>query len=96
MAIEQAEESVGRCLGPSVQDILAGDLREAPVVLRTVAPPADLGTDDVSIDRYFSPQWHDREVAAVWQKCWQMACRVGSKTSHRWATMSSRTLRTIP
>lgn len=76
MAIEQAEESVGRCPGPSVQDILAGDVREAPVVLRTVAPPADLGTDDVSIDRYFSPQWHDREVAAVWQKCWQMACRV--------------------
>ena len=38
--------------------------------------PRDMGRDDVSLDRYYAREWHEREVRTVWQKTWQMACRV--------------------
>jgi phenylpropionate dioxygenase-like ring-hydroxylating dioxygenase large terminal subunit len=62
--------------GPYFQDVIANDLNPAPPVMKMEAPALDLGSEDVSIDRYTSKAWHDREVEKVWRKTWQMACRV--------------------
>jgi phenylpropionate dioxygenase-like ring-hydroxylating dioxygenase large terminal subunit len=61
---------------PSVQEVLANDINAAPALLRIESPAEGQSTADVSIDRYFSKDWHDREVEQVWRKCWQLACRV--------------------
>ena len=62
--------------GPSVQQVLAGDINPAPAIMRAESPASGLGEADVSIDRYFSKAWHDQEVEKVWRKTWQLACRV--------------------
>lgn len=61
---------------PSVQEVLAADANPPPASLRGESPAAGLGSADISIERYFSKAWHDREVETVWRKTWQMACRV--------------------
>lgn len=61
---------------PSVQDVLAKDSRPAPNVLTKESPPSDLGTEDISVERYYSQDWHDQEMEKMWRKVWQMACRV--------------------
>ena len=61
---------------PSVQDVLAEDVNPAPAVMREESPAQGQSTADLSIERYFSKEWHDREVEQVWRKCWQLACRV--------------------
>ena len=66
---------VPRSPARSVQEILAGDAKPAPAVL-LIDSPRDMGRDDVSLDRYYTKDWHDREVDKVWRKTWQMACRV--------------------
>jgi phenylpropionate dioxygenase-like ring-hydroxylating dioxygenase large terminal subunit len=60
---------------PSVQDVFATDTNPAPSVMRNESPADGWPTDDVSAERYFSKEWHDREVENVWHKCWQLACR---------------------
>ena len=62
--------------GPSVQDVLATDVNPAPAVMRSESPAANQADTDLAIERYFSKDWHNREVVNVWRKCWQMACRV--------------------
>ncbi len=62
--------------GPYLQDAIANDLNPAPPILKIEAPALDLGSEDISIDRYTSKEWHDREVEKIWRKAWQMACRV--------------------
>ena len=61
--------------GASVQQILDTDKYPPPPVLR-LQSPRDMGRDDVSLDRYWTRDWHEREVEKVWRKTWQMACRV--------------------
>lgn len=61
---------------PSVQEVLAADINQAPAIMREESPAQGLGEEDVSAERYFEKGWHDREVDQVWRKCWQMACRV--------------------
>jgi phenylpropionate dioxygenase-like ring-hydroxylating dioxygenase large terminal subunit len=61
---------------PSVQEVLAHDKVAAPECLRFESPAQNQSDADVSIDRYFSKDWHDKEVDKVWRKTWQMACRV--------------------
>ena len=61
---------------PSVQDVLAEDSRPAPEILTVESPPTGLGTEDISVERYYSQEWHDMEMEKVWKKVWQMACRV--------------------
>jgi phenylpropionate dioxygenase-like ring-hydroxylating dioxygenase large terminal subunit len=60
---------------PSVQDVFATDTNPAPSVMRNESPADGWPTSDVSADRYFSKDWHDREIETVWRKCWQLACR---------------------
>ena len=62
--------------GPSVQEILARDVNPAPSVMLEESPALNLGSEDVSIERYFEKVWHDQEVEKVWRKTWQLACRV--------------------
>ena len=61
---------------PSVQEVLATDKNPAPDCLRIESPATSLGDADISMDRYYSKAWHDREVDRVWRKTWQMACRL--------------------
>ncbi len=63
-----------RCDAPTVQQILDRDTRAIPPVLREQAYTY-AGSEDIPAERYFSREWHDLEVAHVWRKVWQMACR---------------------
>jgi len=60
--------------GPSLQEILDDDVVPAPAPFRET-PEMDLGTNDVSVERYTSRAWHEAEVDKVWRKTWQVACR---------------------
>ena len=62
--------------GPSVQEIFAHDKNPAPAAMLNESPAVGQSTADLPIERYFSKEWHDREVEKVWRKCWQLACRV--------------------
>jgi phenylpropionate dioxygenase-like ring-hydroxylating dioxygenase large terminal subunit len=73
---QNPEGPTARSRGPSVQEVLARDVNPPPDCLRVDAPARHLGLEDVSIDRYFSKDFHDREVEKVWRKTWQMACRL--------------------
>ena len=59
---------------PRVQDIYATDEVPPPAGLRNESSD-DLSTDDLSVERYFSYEWHRQEVEHVWKKTWQFACR---------------------
>ena len=61
---------------PSVQEVFATDRNPAPAVLRQESPAHWQGSADVSAERYFSPEWHAREVEKIWRRTWQFACRV--------------------
>lgn len=67
---------IARRPGPSVQEVFATDINRAPAILCVESPAQGQSNADVSIDRYFSKDWHDREVEHVWHKTWQLACRV--------------------
>ena len=75
MDIEHAD-IIARRPGPSVQEVFATDTNPAPAVMRSESPAQGQSDADVSIGRYFSKDWHDREVEKVWRKTWQLACRL--------------------
>jgi phenylpropionate dioxygenase-like ring-hydroxylating dioxygenase large terminal subunit len=52
---------------------LAQDARRAPEAYakRSVG---DFGTEDLPIERYVERRFHEREMAAMWPRVWQMAC----------------------
>ncbi|MDQ2811502.1 MAG: aromatic ring-hydroxylating dioxygenase subunit alpha [Actinomycetota bacterium] len=62
--------------GPSVQEVLAADTNPAPKVMLSESPTADESDADLPVERYFSREWHQREVENIWRRCWQLACRV--------------------
>lgn len=66
---------VPRSPARSTQDILASDRMPAPAILR-MESSRDMGRGDISLDRYYTREWHEREIKMVWQKTWQMAYRV--------------------
>ncbi|MFA5677231.1 MAG: aromatic ring-hydroxylating dioxygenase subunit alpha [Pseudomonas sp.] len=64
-----------RCPGaPSTQEIIHRDGRPVPDVLAMEAP-CFLGDEDMSYERYISPAFFQREMALLWPKVWQWACR---------------------
>jgi len=63
-----------RSPGPSTAEILAADDRPAPAFLAE-SDVDFLGDADLGTEAYASPEFHRREVATVWARCWQMACR---------------------
>ena len=73
MAIAQ-EPGVARSPGLSYQQLLDTDTHEVPKVLREESPRF-LGDEDVSIERYISRDWFEREKERLWARVWQFACR---------------------
>jgi hypothetical protein len=61
--------------GPKLQDVFDDDIIAAPPGFREV-PEMELGTADIAYNRYTSQEWHEAEVKNVWQKVWQVACRL--------------------
>ena len=60
---------------PSLQDIYAKD-PNAPPAHMLEESRVEMGNEDIPIDRYFSREFHEREVEKVWRKTWQWACRL--------------------
>ena len=63
-----------RSPGITYQQLLDTDTHPVPDVLRLESPKY-LGSADVSIDRYITREWHEREVSHLWSRVWQYVCR---------------------
>lgn len=57
-----------------VQQLLDKERDPVPPVLREVSF-AESTDRPIDVDRYISKEWHDREVARMWKRVWQVACR---------------------
>jgi len=67
-------EDFAKSPGETVRAILARDKIKPPA--HYLQPSYQfLGDHDISVDRYVSREWHDREVGKIWRKVWQVACR---------------------
>jgi phenylpropionate dioxygenase-like ring-hydroxylating dioxygenase large terminal subunit len=95
------EPGAARSPGLSYQQLLDADTHEVPKVLRLESPKF-LGDADVSIDRYISRAWHEREKERLWSRVWQFACReehipnVGDHTLYEIAGKSYIVMRSGP
>ena len=61
--------------GALYQQLLDGDSRPTPVVLRRSSPIQGDDALRVPARRYTDPEYHRLEVEKLWKKVWQMACR---------------------
>ncbi len=59
---------------PTFQEIIAADGDAPPPAMFAENAPF-MGTSDIDKARYFSREWHDREMDLLWPRIWQMACR---------------------
>ena len=69
-----AIESEARSPGITYQELLDQDTHPVPEVLR-LESARYLGSADVPVTRYTSRAYHRREVARLWRRVWQFACR---------------------
>jgi phenylpropionate dioxygenase-like ring-hydroxylating dioxygenase large terminal subunit len=65
---------LARSPGPSYQDLLDQEVNPVPDCLRENTNPY-LGSDNLSVDRYLSREFHEKEVEHVWRRTWQAVCR---------------------
>jgi len=63
-----------RSPGESYQDLLDKESNPVPDSLRDNTNPY-LGSENLSVDRYLSREFHDLEVEHVWKRTWQAVCR---------------------
>ncbi|MEM9255026.1 MAG: aromatic ring-hydroxylating dioxygenase subunit alpha [Pseudomonadota bacterium] len=68
------EQIAARNPSDTFQDLLDKEKVAVPDALRD-STDTYLGSDDLSVDRYVSRPFFDREVDKVWRKTWQVACR---------------------
>jgi len=68
------EPGDARSPGITYQQLLDTDTHDVPAVLRLEAPRY-LGSEDIPRERYTSRDWHEQEVANLWSRVWQFACR---------------------
>lgn len=61
--------------GPSVQEFLSREKRPVAPALRQEFNDS-LGTEDLDKERYYSREFYRLEVERMWNRVWQMACRV--------------------
>ena len=61
--------------GESVQSIIARDTIQPDESVRRVSW-SDMGNEDIPIERYKSREFHELEKEKLWNKTWQVACRV--------------------
>jgi phenylpropionate dioxygenase-like ring-hydroxylating dioxygenase large terminal subunit len=71
---EPLRSSSNRCPGPSYQDVVRSDGGHVPDVLQLQSNPPQ-STADIGFERYTSRAFFDREMAKMWRKVWQFACR---------------------
>jgi nitrite reductase/ring-hydroxylating ferredoxin subunit len=87
--------------GITYQALLDTDAFPVPPVLRKESPKY-LGSADIAKEQYTSRAWFDREVAGLWRRVWQFACReeqiphVGSFVVYDIADMSFIVMRSAP
>jgi phenylpropionate dioxygenase-like ring-hydroxylating dioxygenase large terminal subunit len=69
-------DRLGEAKSPGItyQELLDSDTHPVPDVLR-LESRRYLGSDDIDIGRYVSREWHEQEVANLWSRVWQYACR---------------------
>jgi phenylpropionate dioxygenase-like ring-hydroxylating dioxygenase large terminal subunit len=65
---------LARSPGPSYQELLDKEVNPVPDSLRDNTNPY-LGSENLSVERYLSREFHDKEVEHVWQRTWQAVCR---------------------
>ena len=71
----QAEQTeLPRSPGPSYQDLLDKEVNPVPDSLRDNTNPY-LGSENISVDRYLSREFHQKEVEHIWKRTWQAVCR---------------------
>jgi phenylpropionate dioxygenase-like ring-hydroxylating dioxygenase large terminal subunit len=63
-----------RCAAPSVQQIIDRDGDNPPAWYRENSYEF-LGDENLTVDRYFTQEYHDLEMERMWSRVWQMACR---------------------
>lgn len=63
-----------RSPGPSYQSLLDQEVNKVPDALRENTNPF-LGSDNLSVDRYLSRDFHELEVEHIWRRTWQAVCR---------------------
>ncbi len=96
-----AEKTTARSPGIAYQALLDTDTHPVPAILR-MQSPARLGDADLSIDRYVSAAYHEREVEKLWKRVWQLACReehipeVGDHVVYDVANLSFVVMRVAP
>ena len=59
---------------PSYQEIIARDPTPPPAVLTQRSNP-DQSTADIPFSHYISQEFFDLEMAHMWTRVWQIACR---------------------
>ena len=71
-----ASEELGKARSPGIsyQHLLDTDTHPVPDVLRLESPKY-LGSEDISVSRYTSREWHEAEKERLWSRVWQFACR---------------------
>ncbi len=60
--------------GPTTQEVIHRDGRPVPPAFEQTAPRF-LGDEDIPFERYTSRAVFDREMASLWTRTWQWACR---------------------
>ena len=65
---------LARSPGRSYQELLDTEVNPVPDCLRENTNPY-LGSENLSVDRYLSREFHEKEVEHVWKKTWQAVCR---------------------
>lgn len=63
-----------RSPGPSYQQLLDKEKHPVPDCLRENTNPY-LGSENLSVDRYLSREFHEKEIEHVWKRTWQAVCR---------------------
>ena len=69
-----APEILARSPGRSYQALLDTEENPVPDCLRENTNPY-LGSENLSVERYLSREFHDKEVEHVWKRTWQAVCR---------------------
>ena len=72
---QQEYPEIYKAPGESVQDVIAKDTIQPHESVKRVSW-YDMGTEDISIDRYTSREIHELEKEKIWKKTWQIACRI--------------------
>mgnify|MGYP001581172848 CR=1 FL=1 len=67
-------QTVPRSDGDTYQEMLDRETLPVPGALRE-STDTFLGSDNLSVDRYISREFHDLEVEKMWNRTWQAACR---------------------